>query len=136
MKHVYSTLNADTSYAFHVTTHGHNTIERQIVVRGGAGVARKGMGSVYTPDGVRTEVSDEDAVLLANHGMFKFHQKGGFVRIESIAKDADKVAKDMETDKGAAPKTPADVKAAADAAAAKSGLTPPETLQVVTNKGK
>lgn len=137
MKHVFSTLSAPTEYADYITQPGVSTIHKKVLVRGGAGVATQGNGpNIYTPMGVRTEVSDEDAEFLANHGIFKLHQKGGHVKIESIARDADKVAQNMDPDTGGQPKTPADVKKEADEAAKKSGLTPNETLQAVTNKGK
>ena len=137
MKHIISTLNTDVTYAVWQTIHGHNSIQKKVVVRGKAGVAAVGTGPrVYTPSGVRTEVSDEDAELLAAHGLFQEHQKRGHVKIEDIPRDADKVAQKMDADTGAAPKTPADVKKAAEEAAKKSGLKPEETLQVVTNKGK
>jgi hypothetical protein len=137
MKHVFSTLSADTLYTDWDTQPGVSTVQRQVLVRGGAGVAQRGNGpKIYTPAGVRTEVSDEDAAFLVSHGMFKFHQERGHVKIEDVPRDADKVAQKMDADTGAAPKTPADVKKAAEEAAKKSGLKPEETLQVVTNKGK
>jgi hypothetical protein len=136
-KHVFSTLSANTEYADYITQPGVNTVQKKVLVRGGAGVASQGNGpNIYTPQGVRTEVSDEDAEFLSNHGIFKLHQDGGHVKIESKALDADKVAQKMDTDTGGQPKTPADVKKEAEDAAKKSGLTPNETLQVVTNKGK
>lgn len=136
-KHVFSTLSADTTYADYITQPGVNTIHKKVLVRGGAGVASQGNGpNIYTPAGVRTEVSDEDAAFLCGHGMFKFHQERGHVKIESIARDADKVAQKMDTDAGGKPKTPADVAKEAAEAAKQSGLTPNETLQAVTNKGK
>lgn len=133
-KHIISTLSADTKYAQFVTQPGVNTIQRFVLVRGGGGIATRGFGQVYTPAGVRTEVSDADAEFLANHKMFKEHQARGHVRIEKIARDADKAAQSMDSDNGSAPKTPADVKKEADEAAKKSGLKPDETLSVVTNK--
>lgn len=136
-KHVYSTLSTDTTYADWLTQPGVNTIEKKVLVRGGAGVASQGNGpNIYTPFGVRTEVSDEDAAFLANHGMFKFHQERGHVKIESIARDADKVAQKMDADTGGKPKTPEDVAEDAAKAAKDSGLKPSETLHAVTNKGK
>jgi hypothetical protein len=139
-KHVYSTLSANTEYAAWVTQPGVSSIEKKVLVRGGAGVATAGNGpNIYTPKGVRTEVSDEDAKFLTDHGIFKLHQKGGFVTIEDAASDPDKVAENMDADKGGAPKTPADVADEAAKAAKESGLTPNETLQAVTNakaKGK
>ncbi len=144
-KHVFSTLAADTNYAEWVTQPGVNTLRKSVLVRGGAGVALGGMGRIYTPHGMRTEVSDEDAEFLSNHKMFKEHQERGHVRIENAAKDAEKVAEKMEADKspdgaksggGSAPKTPADVKKDAEEAAKNSGEDPSDIVKVVTNKGK
>jgi hypothetical protein len=135
-KHIYSTLSADTNYANWVTQPGVNTIVGQVLVRGGAGVALGGAGRIYTPMGVRTEVSDADAEFLANHPQFKEHLARGHARIENKPGDPEKVATKMETDANSAPKTPKDVKKEAEEAAKKSGLKPDETLQAVTNKGK
>jgi hypothetical protein len=75
-KVVISKLDADTNYE---TRDGDSV--RSVLVRGGVGFA--------TRDGVRTEVSDEDAEFLAKHGQFIEHEKRGHVRIESIAPDPD-----------------------------------------------
>jgi hypothetical protein len=138
MKHVFSTLSAGVDYTAWETQPGVSSVLRKVAIRGGAGVANVGSGpNIITPKGVRTEVSDEDAEFLANHEIFKLHQKGGHVKIENIARDPDKVANNMETDAGGKPKTAADVAAEAAKAAKESGLTPNETLQAVTNtKGK
>jgi len=132
MKSVISTLTADTRYSKWVTQAGLNTVERSVLIKGGAGVARLGRPE-ETPQGTRTEISDEDADFLQNHNHFKDHMKRGFVRIVSKAPDPDKAAQSMEKDKGSAPKTADDVKATAEAKEKPDG-TPP--LQVVTNKGK
>jgi hypothetical protein len=133
-KHIFSTLNADTRYTSWGTQPGVNTMQRSVLVRGGAGVAQRSQGTrVYTPDGVRTEVSDDDAAFLLTNKQFLAHQERGFVKIASAARDPDSVAQGMELDDGGKPKTAADVKAYADAVAKKSGLQPGETLQVTTN---
>ena len=136
MKHVFSTLSADTNYADWVTQPGVNTILKKVLVRGGAGVALGTGGQIYTPGGMRTEISDADAEFLRKNVHFQEHMKRGHVRIEDKPLDAEKVAGKMETDAGSTPKTQDDVKKEADAAAKKSGLKPEETLQAVTNKGK
>jgi hypothetical protein len=83
MKHIFSTLGAGTSYT---------GIERSVVVKGNCrGLWVRG---IWKPTPVCTEVSDEDAEFLANHGLFQFHQKGGFVKIEKIARDPGTVASD------------------------------------------
>lgn len=136
MKHVFSTLNASTAYTDYANQSGINTPVRRVLVHGGAGVAQAaGAGArVYTPQGVRTEVTDEEAEFLAKHPHFIEHQKRGHVRIENIARDPDKVAEKMDQDDGSAPKTAADVAKFAEDAAKKSGLAPDETLQVASNK--
>ena len=105
-KHIISTLGADTKYTSWVTNAGVNTVCREVLVRGGAGVNDKRGIAV---DGVRTEVSDADAKFLSEHGMFKFHQERGHVKIASIARDPDAVAQSMEVDDGTRPRTPGDV---------------------------
>jgi len=136
MKHVISTLAAPTAYAGWLSNAGLNTIEKKVVINGGAGVAILGGGQIVdTPNASRTEVSDEDAAWLAKHDHFIDHQKRGFVKIVNVPIDPEKAAKSMSKDDGSKPKTPSDVKAAAEANAAKMEAgTPP--LQVVTNKDK
>lgn len=68
-KFVISKLDADTAYQ----TRDGDAV-RRVLVRGGVGIAVR-------RDGVRTEVSDDDAEFLAQHAHFKQHQAGGFVKI-------------------------------------------------------
>ena len=105
-KHVVSTLGADTKYTAWRTTAGVNTVLKEVLVRGGAQVNDK-LGVAV--DGVRTEVSDEDAKFLSEHGMFKFHQERGHVKIVNIARDPNTVAQSMSVDEGTRPRTPEDV---------------------------
>lgn len=74
LKHIISILEAGTKYT---------GIDRDVLVKGRSGGVV--VWGIYKPTAVRTEVSDEDAEFLANHGLFQFHQKGGFVKIEEIA---------------------------------------------------
>jgi hypothetical protein len=133
-RHVISTLSADTRYTGWSKNAGLNTSDRSVLVRGGAGVALMGGGQVVdTPQGVRTEVSDADAVFLSEHRQFRDHVARGFVKILNTAQDPEKSAQSMEVDDGSRPKTPADVAEAAKKAQKDAG-TPP--LQAVNNKGK
>jgi hypothetical protein len=79
MKIIISTVEADTEYS---------GIERSVLVKGRTGGVM--LRGIYQPTAGRTEVSDDDAEFLANHGIFNLHQKGGFVKIESIAPDEGK----------------------------------------------
>lgn len=138
MKHVISTLAANTKYVGWVHQAGINTIERVVEVRGGAGVALQSAGQINagTPSGLRTEISDEDAAWLSKHKQFQDHVKRGFVRIVDKPVDPEKAAESMADDDGSRPKTNEDVKKDAAEAAAKAGLSPEETLQATTNGKK
>jgi len=137
-KQIYSTLSSDTRYTdTEKLPGGLNRVRRSVLVRGGAGIALRGAGQqVATPSGVRTEVTDEDAAFLANHGIFKEQMERGFLRIENSARDPEKVSEGMEGEDPSRPKTQADVQRDAAAAAARTGLQPDETLQAVTGKPK
>ena len=140
MKRVISTLGASTRYADFVDQGGMKAMVRSVLVKGGAGIVERQLSGVYgagrgAPDGVATELSDEDATFLQNHKLFKQHQERGFVRIINVSRDANAVAQGMSTDEGSRPRNPADVKAFSK----KQGLgkdDPSTELQVVSNSKK
>lgn len=131
-KYVVSTLTRPNKYCDWETTSGIGTITREVLVHGGAGMARGGAdGNFITPDGVRTEVSNEDAEFLAQHPLFQEHQKRGFVKIIPRADDPDKVAQGMESKDPSRPATAATVEKYSDDLKKKTGS---ERLTVVTNR--
>lgn len=138
MKHVISTLSADMKYVGWINQHGVNTIQKVVLVRGGAGVVRQSPNglSAGTPGGLRTEISDQDAAWLSKDPHFIEHAKRGFVKIVDKPVDPEKAADSMATDDGGRPKDSDDVKKDADEAAAKAGLKPDEALQATTNGKK
>jgi len=113
--YVYSTLANDQKYIqwerggsdMHVQA-------RSVLVKGGAGVTDK---RIVTPLGVVTEISAEDAALLENNPLFRRHAQKGYVRIDRVKADPEKVAADMNRIDPSAPKTPADYADAANNAA-------------------
>jgi hypothetical protein len=127
-KYVISTLAADNTYANWNKSDGVNTINRKVLVRGGAGIRPRGG---VAPEGVQTEVSDEDAAYLATHPQFMEHAERGFVRIESSERDPDRSAREMERD-GSRPRTAADV--AEDNRRANRDQTDTAAVQAVTNR--
>lgn len=129
-KFVISTLTAPVKYTGWLQNNGVNTVQKEVLVQGGAGIALTSGAHVRTPQGVQTEVSDEDAAFLASHQHFKDHMKGGFVKICDRSQVPDKAAKDMAEDKSR-PKTDKDV--AADNKANDKGDGTPG-LQAVGNK--
>jgi hypothetical protein len=94
MKYVYSTLNLSLRFG-------------DIVINGGAGVANK--RTLITPLGVVTQVTDEQLEQLKREPAFQGHMKDGFITIDSVCLDADKMAKNMAKDEGASQETDATI---------------------------
>jgi rRNA maturation endonuclease Nob1 len=86
----------------------------EILIRGGHGVAHRQVnGGLVTPQGVVTEVSDEELAFLKKDETFATHLKHGFVKVLTpvAAKAApEKVAKDMTAADASAPLTDKDFK--------------------------
>lgn len=83
-RYVYSTLTASQVY-----TDGEGG---EVYIAGGANSPTKHM---FTPRGVATKITDQQAEVLNRSSLFKFHQQGGFVEMSAFKKDADKVAREM-----------------------------------------
>ena len=137
-KHVISTLGADTRYTKWMNQGGPHTALRSVLVKGGAGIVSPlsfVRGSVRAaPEGVSTEVSNEDAEFLAAHDQFKEHQKRGFVKIINMDKNPDSVAQSMEKDEGSRPRNAGDVKKYSEDLKKKLGKSDPAAdLKVTTN---
>jgi|SRR6478736_5361193 len=111
--YVYSTLSAPVDYINFVK--GANNVPQAlrcagregVFIHGGHGVATLGK-SLITPQGVVTEVSDEQLTYLQENPVFQRHQKNGFIIVESKRVDPEKVAASMATADGSAPLAPSD----------------------------
>lgn len=104
--YVFSTLTANTAYAiYNYESHDLPIIEKQIVIKGGANLADK---NLVTPQGVMTEVSDEDLALLEQDYHFKDHIKNGFIKVEKRKAEVEKAVKDMKDKDRSAPLTDKD----------------------------
>lgn len=85
--YIYSTLSANQVYS-------------GVFINGGAGVANR--KTLDTPKGAVTEVNNEQLAKLQQDVVFQAHKKNGFIKIESVKADVEKVAKTMQPkDKGA-----------------------------------
>lgn len=94
--YVFSTLACDQLYTnWQVSSiTGQDPIHvGHVLVKGGAGIANS--RTLVTPQGVATEVTDEQLALLEQNEDFKRHKSGGYIRVEARSKDVDKVAADM-----------------------------------------
>ncbi|WP_019573349.1 hypothetical protein [Curvibacter lanceolatus] len=112
--YVYSTLAADTTYKEWVKTSDLHIEARSVTIKGGTGVAND---RIVTPLGVRTEIDAELVEVLKANEIFKLHQKNGFVVIEDVAEDPEKVAADMTSADNSAPLTESSFENAGDAVA-------------------
>lgn len=78
----------------------------KITIHGGAGVANK---NLITPNGVVTEVTDEELEILNAHPLFIQFKENGYISVEKKKVDVEKVVANMG-DKAdpSAPISPAD----------------------------
>jgi len=122
MRHyVYSTMSTDVAYAYWVPSGQGTMIQdsaRTVLIRGGAGVAD---ARLITPQGVVTEVTDDQLEHLRKDEVFKLHERGGFVSVQSVSYDPPKVESvvaDMTGRDEAAPLVPQDFASVKDGQAA------------------
>lgn len=104
MPYIVSTQSAGTCYSLY---NEKGELVKIVEVNGGHGVMKRRGGSLDTPLGVTTPVTDEELELLRANPHFRRHESGGFVMvIESGGKpDSEKVAADMVLADGASPLT-------------------------------
>jgi len=96
MYHVYSTLANNNEYVRYTNNGpgGVNIAEKSILIKGGHGVHKKGIG---TPMGVHTAVSDADFEWLKDDYSFKQHQKNGYISVQKSEVNTEVAAADMVT---------------------------------------
>ena len=110
--YVFSTLANDQRYVNWVKgpndipTEGHS-----VFIKGGTGVAND---RLITPQGVATEITEEDLAQLEQNPSFMQHKKDGFVTVRAKKAEAEKVAADMNLKDESAPMTHSDYKTEED----------------------
>lgn len=113
VQYVYSTSTNSAFYCLYDTsTPGPAVLKKKVEIKGGHNLnaAHNPLqkNNIYTPYGVRTEVSDEDFEFLMANSSFQRHIKLGFKSVDSKKIAPEKKAKDMEQKDGSAPLTPKD----------------------------
>lgn len=105
---IVSRASQDNEYIVWATTqNGQKMVKKSILIKGGANVIDK--TTMTTPNGVVTEISDEDWEILKEHTAFKRHMKAGFMEPLKEEKKARKSAKEKSDKKdGGAQLTPKD----------------------------
>lgn len=106
MAYIYSTLTNSISICDYTSPKGGTPRRtRTVTIAGGANVATK---NLITPQGVVTEVSDEDLAFLKQNKMFNRMVDRGFIKVESKKVDVEKVVADMTGRDESAPLVPED----------------------------
>lgn len=89
---VVSRASQDCEYIiWGATANGTRLVKKSILIKGGANVMDK--TTMTTPNGVVTEVSDEDWALLKEHAAFKRHMERGFLEVIKEEKKARETSK-------------------------------------------
>ena len=112
---VYSTATNSAFYCLYDTsTPGPAVLLKRVHIKGGHNVnhAHNPMqkNNIYTPYGVRTEVSEEDFKFLLQNESFNRHVAKGFLSYDKKKIAPEKKAKEMEQEDGSSPLTPKDYK--------------------------
>jgi hypothetical protein len=109
--HVYSTLSAPQHYQ----NYGDSPNDMKphdgdgVRINGGSNIAHQDRASgVYTPLGVRTEVTADQLAYLRQNKLFLDHEKRGHIKVMDKKMDGEKAAGDMETRDKSAPLVPQD----------------------------
>ena len=103
--YVLSKLTGAQEYNFYAenTAEGVNQVTCSIHINGGANLADK---HFITPDGVITEITEEQAARLKTHPVFKQHEANGYIKIVNTQKEAEEAKKDTEEGDNSSPLTP------------------------------
>lgn len=111
--HVYSTLANPQKFVRYAPPPEDGMlpiIEREVLIRGGAGIASK---NLITEHGVRTTISQEDYDAIKDLKHFKAFEDSGHIRVEGKLFDIDRIVGDMNPRDPGGPLTPADYETAA-----------------------
>lgn len=109
---IYSKLTCDNIFPVYEKVADGINIIKNILIKGGAGVADK--KTLLTAPAIATEISDSDYELLKEMPSFKQQVEAGFILVSQKKSDVEKVVKDMTAQEdGSAPDTPAKAKARA-----------------------
>lgn len=106
MPYVYSTLATPVIYTITEIQNEGRSLPKEVArihIKGGAGVATK---ALTTPNGIVTEVSEEELKQLLNNPVFKLHMEKGYITYDDIKANPNKVSKSMSQDDPSAPLTP------------------------------
>lgn len=125
MKYVASKLSFDQSFEFHKGGRAPYVTVKKIVVKGKSNV--RDPKTFVMPDGVITEVTDEDAALIAADPLYKQYEQNGMMKLVSSKAGARSAKEDLGDKDGAAQLTAEDY--------TKRGLKPPTAVKEADDEG-
>ena len=105
-RYIYSTLTSGMDYTLYQTNENGTHIPKSVVsIKGGANLPDK---FLITPQGVVTEVDDEQVAILKQIPLFNQHVEAGFIVISEARSEVEAVVPDMVSRDESAPLTPND----------------------------
>jgi hypothetical protein len=117
MVHIYSTLANPQKFVTYLMPDAADAnqmgrlpvIDREVLIRGGAGIASK---NLITPLGVHTAITADEYESIRELPHFQAFVKSGHFRVENKSVDIDKIVGDMNPRDPGGPVTPADYETA------------------------
>lgn len=106
---IYSTMSSDVDYEIYNADLPEGALPqvvRTLRINGKANLATK---TFLTPRGAVTRVTLEELELLESHPVFIRQRQNGFLSVENVGTDIDKVVSDMVPRDNAAPLEPGDL---------------------------
>ena len=104
--YVYSTLTSGMDYTLYQTNENGVHLNKGVVsIKGGANLPDK---FLITPQGVVTEVDDEQVAILKQIPLFNQHVAAGFIVLSEARSEIEAVVPDMVSRDESAPLTPND----------------------------
>lgn len=104
---IYSTLTASVNYTTYLPGGADIKVkDRHVNVKGGANNVI--LNTFNSPDGIVTEVSNEDMDFLLQHPVFQMHIKNGFITHKQKEIKIEKAIESMTKKDKSAQKVPAD----------------------------
>ncbi len=110
MPYVASTQSAPVEYVDWIAgpSGGAHVRGMSVTVNGGANVAQRESGGIFTRQGVLTKVTDDELAFLQRNEVFKDHLKAGHVKIMRSESKPEKFTGDMKKRDASAPLTVSD----------------------------
>ena len=118
-KYIASKLSFDQTFDLYDTSHSPYKRIKSILVKGRSNV--RDPHTLVMPDGVITEISDEDAEILSRDPLYKQYESNGMMKLVNSKAGARSAKADLAEKDGAAQLTEKDYR--------KRGKTPPKAVR-------